>query len=118
MGFNFNDLLEKAKKGGKVVADKTVELTEQAKVSAKLINEKAELDTLYKELGRSVYFAAKKNDEEADFENAFSKIDEKTSKISELEEKLRELKGNKLCGMCGKNNDAEAEYCSACGNKL
>ena len=117
MGFNFNDLLESVKRGGKAVAGKTVELTEQAKVSAKIINEKAELDTLYKELGRSVYFAAK-NNETDDFENAFAKIEEKISKIGGLEDKLRELKGNKLCGMCGKINDAEAEYCSACGNKL
>jgi len=118
MGFDFNALLEKAKKGGKAVADKTVELTEQAKVSAKIINEKAELDGLYKELGRNVYFSARNNDEETDFENALAKIDTKIAKIAELEEKLRQLKGNKLCGMCGKNNDAEAEYCSACGNKL
>ena len=58
------------------------------------------------------------NGEETDFENALAKIDAKIAKIAELEEKLRQLKGNKLCGMCGKNNDAEAEYCSACGNKL
>lgn len=118
MGFDFNALLEKAKKGSKVVADKTVELTEQAKVSAKLISERSELDSLYKELGRTVYFATKNADEETDFEGVVAKIDVKNEKITELEEKLRQLKGTKLCSMCGKNSDADAEFCSVCGNKL
>lgn len=117
MAFTFNDLLEKAKKGGKVVADKASDLTEQARITAALINERSELDTLYKELGRLVYFASK-NEDNIDLEESFAKIDEKREKIQSLEDKSNEIKGTKICSVCGKKCDSDAQYCSTCGNKL
>ena len=113
------ELLRKIKQVTNVAGKKVSEITETSKLHLDLMNAQATLEELYMTLGKQVYAAKNKEDEDVTFiEETTAKIDEKLAEIETLNNKIAESKGKKICPNCNERNTETASYCSNCGYKL
>lgn len=98
---------------------KSGDLLEQGKVRLNLADANAKLSDLYEKLGEMAY-QAHRNDKDCkdEMESAVWAIDEMLSEISKLNERLAELRSQKICASCGKANVDAADYCIKCGTKF
>ncbi|MBC8536761.1 hypothetical protein H8695_08690 [Clostridiales bacterium BX7] len=112
------DIMNKVKKATETATQKVGELTESAKLNMEISAVESDINDLYRELGRAVYFAAKTSDSIFDPAELIGKIDGKTDRLVELKAQQDDRRGLKTCAACGKRTDAENEFCPACGKKL
>lgn len=127
---NINEILEKVKEGFAVAGDFAVKTAGDASEGAKKVFNKskhgvnimelnAEIDKLYKEIGKLVYLAHSENAENAELiEEKIFEIDAKLSEVAALREKIDELSDTKTCQSCGAKNGKDADFCSKCGSAL
>lgn len=113
-----SDFISKVKKAGDVVGENVAGVVEKSKVSYSIMSAEAELDDLFKSLGKAVYNAGKG---EADAELADSivdRIEKKMMAIKDLRERSAAVRGVIICENCGAENPVTGNYCGACGVKL
>ncbi|MHB1044156.1 MAG: zinc-ribbon domain-containing protein [Eubacteriales bacterium] len=118
------DFLDKLKKGTRVIAEKSEELVEVAKIKISIGKTETELVKRQTELGVLVYNLSaegKVNIPEA--AGLCGEIDVLLREIDSLNFQLNELqvaanKEKKLCPNCSSENQHEAKFCAKCGSKI
>lgn len=102
---------------GKEISSKTKELSETVKLNTQLAKEKAELDNLYKRLGK-LYFENCNQYAVGEFRDTCDMIISINANIEKLESSLRTVKGLKTCSNCGKMIPITDKFCCGCGSEV
>lgn len=124
------DLLQKAKEmacaAGKAAGSaadaatkKAGEAFEATKLALANFDLNADIELLYKEIGKNVYLTHK--GEEVDPEKiteTLAEIDEKFEKIESNKKQIAFIKTVSVCTECGAQCDKKDAYCRVCGQKL
>ena len=115
-----NKLGKKASEACKVTADKTGKLAKEAKLRMKKSDLKSQINTIYKEIGETVY---QKHTREGEYDIT-KEIEEKCTKIDvlsdEIESNLKqclELKDKRQCPSCFAEIEKDVKFCPKCGAK-
>ncbi len=110
---------EFATKTAENAGEKAKDVYNASKTNFKIFDLKTDVELLYKELGRAIYAAHNGTEtSEEEIDNYLAVIDEKMAQIEALKGELEEGRAKKECADCGKENEAGAAFCSACGAKL
>lgn len=115
----FNKLGKKAEETYQAAKEKTTNLSEELKVKGKISDEKEKIEKLYAEIGKFVYDELKEGRDASreEVNNKCEEIRKSEDEIGKLNDKLRALKGLKLCPNCQTEMDIKAEYCPKCGKE-
>ena len=125
-----NDVLERMRqtaaqaaqamgKAADAASKKTSELVSSTKVNMQIFELKNDIETLYKDMGRSVYMAhAGEMVDPQEIDGKIAQIDEKMARLSCLQEELEKQRPGKRCPACGKNCQNEDVFCRFCGQRL
>ncbi|MBN2852405.1 MAG: zinc-ribbon domain-containing protein [Clostridia bacterium] len=93
-------------------------LVETTRVNSSINTEKNNIKKLYAEIGEKVYNVYDKEGKvENDLMEFCELIKQSNEKIAELQEKLLEISGKKLCVKCEKEIEREVVFCPHCGEK-
>ena len=124
------DIIAKAKEialSAKKTAQEAAEAASQkaqdaygiTKLSVINIDLAADIEKLYKEIGKEVYreHCGKETDPETVAEKLLE-IDEIKEKILDNKKKIEEIKTVNVCPECGKKCDKEDAFCASCGHKF
>lgn len=115
----FEDVFEKAKSVADMAGKKTGELVEISKLKISAADVQSKINREFQELGTLVYTASKEHADctESVHERAEA-IDTLYTELSELNEKISELRRMKKCPECESANPEDANFCLNCGAKL
>ena len=115
----FDNLTKKANDAYQTTKEKTVQITNEIRMKAKVNEKNDKIQTLYKELGIMVFDSYKSNvDVPKDELN--SKCDEINSLLEEVASikiDILTLKKLKQCVSCGAEIDQDDLFCPKCGTK-
>lgn len=110
---------DEAAKLGKQVYEKTNNVIGKTKISFAISETDSKIKDVYSEIGKLVYERYAAGEDICEFaKESCEKIEALLKEKADLNEKLAELKETVKCAGCGKNNAADASYCSGCGSKL
>ena len=116
----FDKLGKKASEAYKVTADKTGKLAKESKLRMKISDLKSQINTIYKEIGETVY---QKHTREGEYDIT-KEIEEKCTKIDvlsdEIESNLKqclELKDKRQYPSCFAEIEKDVKFCPKCGAK-
>lgn len=113
----FENIGKKLTETGKVIGDKTKQVSEVTQLNYKMTVAEKEKEALFTVLGKRVYDQAKADSQSPFFEDC-EKITVKQEEIDDLKKKLDAIKGIVICGSCGAECDSKNDYCGKCGAKL
>lgn len=99
---------------GRDAAQKAKEVAETLQLKSQLSSEKSRVNDLYAIIGKA-YFESNQDVVEEKFKGLHTDINNALTNIATLEEKIRQLDGNRTCPVCGGVLDRSAVYCSHCG---
>lgn len=115
------EILEKigdaASKTYKYTAEKTTKIAKETKLKMKISDHKKEIETIYREIGETVYekFVV---DEEIDKQELMQKceeIDLLAEKIVNCKNEILKLRERRQCKNCYEEIEITANYCPNCG---
>lgn len=114
---------EKAKDGAvkitKTVIDKTNNVVNQTKIKFAISEIRGKIKDIYTEIGKTVYENyIETGDAAENITEKCVKIDALNEEMTELKERLAELKETVRCPVCDSYNHTDDVYCSKCGEKL
>lgn len=110
----FTDLGNKITNTGKSVADKAKDLTELTRLNAKVVSEENRLSKAYCEIGK-LYYAQSQGELGEEYEEQAAAAKAALSEIASLKERIKALKGVRVCVQCGKEIGKNDLYCCSCG---
>lgn len=99
------------------VVNKTKDIGEIAKLTAKVADLERKMDQIYKTIGK-LYVEQYGDDPDEAFRHAVASIKDKQNKIINYKEDIRRLKGINKCAGCGAEVESGAQFCSKCGAKV
>ncbi len=105
---------EKLSDSGKKAVDKTKDLAEIAKLSLKVNEEEKKISDAFEKIGCE-YVKQFAEDENRILPEVIDSVFEAKKKIAELEERIREIKGQKICTVCSAVFDDDSRFCPKCG---
>lgn len=129
-----NNFFEKAKVSAEILSARTgvtaakaadaagktaVNMLNATKLNLQIFDLNTEIEILYKEIGKMVYsvHVGNEGDQNA-LQVKFQLIDEKLSKIRDLQEQLNAQRAEVFCPNCGKQCKKDDTFCSQCGAQL
>lgn len=112
----FTDLGNKITNTGKTVADKAKDLTELTRLNAKVVSEENKLSKAYCEIGK-LYYAKSQGELGEGYEEQAAAAAAALSEIAALKDRIKALKGVRVCVQCGKELGKHDLYCCSCGAK-
>lgn len=112
-----NDLSQKINDVGQTTIKKTKNLADTAKLNLNISEEERRITAAYEEIGKW-YVNKHRDDADAEIETWLETICAAEKKIHECRETIHKMKGMVLCPACGASVDADAAFCSACGQKM
>lgn len=120
---NYVEMLVRVKKTATYITEtagkKGVQALAISKAKMKIVELKAEIDYLYRDIGKLVYESQNGSEiSEVSIILKVEEIDEKVSEIKELEEVSSKIKGAVICLNCQTISDIADENCRNCGFKL
>ena len=101
----------------KEMADKAKNFTDIASLKGQIVSQENVILRQYKEIGRE-YYAAHKDDAEADFPQQMEAIKKAENIIEELKKKISDLSGTKHCAACDSEVPDNSAFCPKCGAKM
>lgn len=108
-----------AAKAADAAGKTAVNMLNATKLNLQIFDLNTEIEILYKEIGKMVYSVHLGNEED---QNALhvklQLIDEKLSKIGELQAQLNAQRAAAFCPNCGKQCRKDDTFCSHCGAQL
>ena len=116
----FDKLGKKASEAYKVTADKTGKLAKEAKLRMKISDLKSQINTIYKEIGETVYQKHTRNGEydiTKEIEEKCTKIDVLSDEIESNLKQCLELKDKRQCPSCFAEIEKDVKFCPKCGAK-
>ena len=115
----FDELRERAADVAQATGKKVEEVYGATRIKLQIADKQSAVRTLYRELGEIVYENAKKEEPDMDaLEDKIAEIDLALDAIEELKASERKLKNTVACPACGKDVDAEANFCPECGSGM
>ena len=106
---------------GKTLADKSKEAAQKAKdvaevlqLKAQINSEKGKVKELYAAIG-AVYLKKNRENEEDEYKMFFPEIEKVLVRIEELESKVKELEGTRVCSSCKAPLHKGDAFCCRCG---
>ncbi len=114
---NFEELTKKFKKIGKDTVTEVQKMNEIRQLTARVNEEKKQLNSIYMEMGKKLYEQCKDAPMEG-FESEIQSIEEKFSMIDLLQDQIRGVKGVSLCPNCNMEVGAGERFCSNCGGRM
>lgn len=109
---------EGTEKAYKAVADKSGKLIKETQMRVKANDKEGDIETMYYEMGKTVYDMYKKGEEVGDvFKKTCKKIDKLDKEIQEMETHMLYLRNLRKCINCGETIELENKYCPKCGDK-
>lgn len=103
----------------KAVVQRSNDMVELTKLKLAIGNAENEARDVMCEIGRLVYTAYKNGEGEAELVEAKCvQLDEIRDTIAEKKSEYARLRNMKHCPKCHKENDDDALFCSACGERL
>lgn len=112
-----NDLSQKINDVGQTTIKKTKNLADTAKLNLNISEEERKITAAYEEIGKW-YVNKHRDDADPEIETWLETICAAEKKIHECRESIHQMKGMVLCPACGASVDADAAFCSACGQKM
>lgn len=112
-----NDLSQKINDVGQTTIKKTKNLADTAKLNLNISEEERKITAAYEEIGKW-YVNKHRDNADAEIETWLETICAAEKKIHECRETIHKMKGMVLCPACGASVDADAAFCSACGQKM
>ena len=116
-----NEFFEKISKNitdtGKVVTEKTKQVSETAKLNAKIVSSENTISTNYTILGKYYYDTFKENPAE-EVAEACNAITAATESIASMKAQLLSIKGLVKCTACGAECPIDNNFCGKCGAVL
>jgi hypothetical protein len=109
-----NDLGKMLGETGKTAAGRVKDMSSAIQLRAKVSAEEDSRDKAYMAIGKKIFeqHTAVFEDE---FASEFRTINEASERIRDLEARISELEGTRVCPECGARVARGAKYCSACG---
>ena len=101
----------------KEMADKAKNFTDIASLKGQIVSQENVILRQYIEIGRE-YYAAHKDDAEADFPQQMEAIKKAENIIEELKKKISDLSGTKHCAACDSEVPDNSAFCPKCVAKL
>ena len=107
---------EELKQLGKDALDKTVETADVAQLSVSVKEQEHKLEKAYAKLGR-LYYERHAADPEAELKAACAEAEQLQKAIADLQIKIKQTKGLKVCAGCGAEITEGGRFCMRCGRK-
>ena len=104
-----NNLGQKISDVSQTTIKKTKDLADTAKLNLNISEEERKIDTAYEQI---------REDAEEDVKTWLDAIAVSEARIKECRESIHQMKGVAICPSCGASVDADAAFCSACGQKM
>ena len=101
----------------KKVNDQKIFFTKASKLNLNISEEERKIDTAYEQIGKW-YVEKHREDAEEDVKTWLDAIAVSEARIKECRESIHQMKGVAICPSCGASVDADAAFCSACGQKM
>ncbi len=101
---------------GKEAAQKAKVLTETMQLKGQISTEENNIQLAYREIGKLAYDSQLQAEAEA-YSEWFDKVREAKERILELEKKINEVEGIRICQNCGTKIPRDAAFCNQCGIK-
>ena len=109
---------EGTEKAYKAVADKSGKLIKETQMRVKTNDKEGDIETMYYEMGKTVYDMYKKGEDVGDvFKKTCKKIDKLDKEIQEMETHMLYLRNLRKCSNCLETIEIENKYCPKCGDK-
>ncbi len=102
---------------GHTVVNKTRDIGEITKLTARVSELERKMDQIYKTIGK-LYVEHYGDDPDEMFKNAVASIKDKQRRIAGYKEDIRVLRGIRKCTVCGAEVEAGSSFCSKCGAKV
>ncbi|MGI6050226.1 MAG: zinc ribbon domain-containing protein [Acetivibrionales bacterium] len=109
--------LDDIKRFGKNITEKGKDAIEITKLNSQIGAEKDKIKDLYLKIGEAVYRAYVAG-ETTGYEELCAQIRASEDVISELNDKVLELKNSTKCSNCGNEVPKDTAFCSKCGTKV
>lgn len=114
----FQDFGKKFADAAKAVSKRTSEATELMRLNSRISGIEADMEKLYTQIGRA-YYAMRGGEAESDTTGVLcDMVDSLKAQVASLKAESDRLRNVNRCPVCGAEQDAEASFCSNCGNKL
>lgn len=113
----FDQLADNFTKLTKDVGSKAQEITETAKLNAKISDANTLIKSTYAAIGES-YYNSHKDDENPEMAEQFKIIEEAKKTISEYQSQINSIKGVRICPNCGAEISDKSAFCNKCGTKV
>lgn len=115
----FNNLGSKIGKTAKTVTKKSEELVEITKLNLTIGNEEDKMKKLLLEIGSEFYSRYVDGESYDDYLNGrFAQVKDIETRVLELKEKIKNLKGQKTCDSCQESIKEDVKYCPHCGKPI
>lgn len=100
------------------VADKSGKLIEETKLKLAISDKEADIEEIYKEMGKTVYDMYKSGEDVGKvFTKECKKVDKNNTEISDMNTKILYNKGIRVCSTCGEMIPVVSTFCQNCGEK-
>lgn len=113
----FDTLSKVISEKGQNVVNKTKDLGEITKLTAKISELERKMDQTYKTIGKLYVERMGDNPDEA-FKEMVASVKDKKKRIAGYREDIRVLRGVQKCNGCGAEVDLNASFCPKCGAKV
>jgi len=114
-----DETVNKAKEVFDYAGKKSVELYDLQKLRVSAMSLRTALSKQYEALGRMAYENVRmKVESSAGFDEIFSDIAEKNAELKELEARIADSRGKRVCPVCKSANSKKAVFCCACGQRI
>ena len=114
-----DNIISKVKNAADVACKKTDEVMEKSKLMWTRNQITGDIKKTYEKLGNVIYRSIKTDNENVELvEEYIKQIDGLLAQLTQINEKIAELKNQIICKNCGMLNPVESVYCSKCGYKL
>ncbi len=112
-----NNLGQKLSDVSQTTIKKTKDLADTAKLNLNISEEERKIETAYEQIGKW-YVGKHREDADEEVKIWMDAIAASEAKIKECRENIHQMKGMTICPSCGASVDADAAFCSACGQKM
>lgn len=112
-----NNLGQKLSDVSQTTIKKTKDLADTAKLNLNISEEERKIETAYEQIGKW-YVGKHREDADEEVKTWMDAIAASEAKIKECRENIHQMKGMTICPSCGASVDADAAFCSACGQKM
>lgn len=113
----FEEIGRRVTDAGKGVSKQAKNFADTARLNSSVEAEQRLIEQKYAEIGNA-YYAAHKDDAEAEFAAQIEAIRQSEQKIAQWKEQILQIKGVIKCPSCGADIPYNSQFCGACGAKI